>query len=90
MKKRILSLFLAFVMVLGMFPINALASGREYVYLSISFDGEYIDDKNGDPIVYLPIPLETIAAVDLRKYVLKICCLMQMTTVSTKPPLCRC
>ena len=62
MKKRILSLLLAFVMVLGMFPVSAMATdveprGEDVVYLSISFDGKYIDDKTGDPVVYVPIPL---------------------------------
>ena len=46
MKKRILSLLLALVMVLGMFPMSATAaegSGEGVVYLSVSFDGKYID-----------------------------------------------
>ena len=66
--KKILSMILAFVLVLGLIPATAIAAEGEYVYLSISFDGKYIDDKNGDPIVYLPISLDKIAAVDLAEY----------------------
>lgn len=69
MRKRFLSLLLVFVMVLTMIPMTKVfATEKEYVYLSISFDGEYIDDKNGSPIVYLPIPLDDIAQVDLTEY----------------------
>ena len=70
--KKILSMILAFVLVLGLIPATAIAAEGEYVYLSISFDGKYIDDKNGDTIVYLPISLDKIAAVDLAEYVLYI------------------
>ena len=34
------------------------AAENDVVYLSISFDGTYIDDKNGDTMVYLPISLD--------------------------------
>ena len=68
--RKMLSLFLTFVMVLNLLPAGAIATtkSQDVVYLSISFDGKYIDDKNGDPIVYLPVPLEDIAAVDLTEY----------------------
>ena len=47
MKKRILSLFLAFVMTVGLLPVGTLATNgaSDTVYLSVSFDGRYIDDK---------------------------------------------
>ena len=71
--KRLLSMFLVVAMVLGLMPATAIAKGTarttdESVYLSISFDGKYIDDKDGNPIVYLPISLDTIASVDLTEY----------------------
>ena len=67
--KKILSMILAFVLVLGLLPATAFASGAgDVVYLSISFDGKYIDDKNGSPIVYLPVSLADVAAVDLTEY----------------------
>ena len=71
MKKRILSLLIAIVMVMGMLPTGIFATDTdegEYVYLSISFNANYIADKNGDLIVYRPIPLADIAAVDLTTY----------------------
>ena len=64
---KILSMLLAIAMVLGLLPATTAAEG-EYVYLSVSFDGKYIDDKNGNPIVYIPIPMDSIAAVDLAEY----------------------
>ena len=67
--KKILSMLLVFVMVLGLLPATTFATGSEgVVYLSISFDSEYIDDKNGDPIAYVPIPLSAIEAIDLAEY----------------------
>ncbi len=65
--KKILSMILALVLVLGLLP-TAIAAENDVVYLSISFDGKYIDDQNGDPVIYLPISLEDIAAVDLTEY----------------------
>ena len=71
--KKILSMILALVMVLGLIPATG-ASATEaqteenVVYLSISFDSHYIDDKNGDPIAYVPVPLDAIAAIDLTAY----------------------
>ena len=58
--RKMLSLFLAFVMVMNLLPAGAVAAtaSEDVVYLSISFDGTYIDDKNGDTMVYLPISLD--------------------------------
>ena len=66
--KKFLSLLLAIVLVLGLLPSVAIAAENDVVYLSISFDGKYIDDKNGNTMVYLPISLDKIAAVDLTEY----------------------
>ena len=68
--KKILSMILAFVLVLGLLPATAFATEAEedVVYLSISFDAGYIDDKNGNPIAYVPVPLDTVAAIDLAEY----------------------
>ena len=66
--KRILCMILAFVLVLGLLPTTAIAAGKDVIYLSISFDCNYIDDKNGNPIACVPIPLDTIRAVDLTEY----------------------
>ena len=68
MKKKVLSLFLAIVMIISAIPLTSIAVEKEYVYLSISFDGRYINDKNNNPIVYLPIELDKIEKVDLTEY----------------------
>lgn len=67
-KNKILSIVMAFVMALTVIPFTVSATSNANVYLSISYDGQYIDDKNGTPIVYLPISLEEIASVDLAEY----------------------
>ncbi len=67
--KKIISLLLAVVLVFGMLPASVVAAGAEdCIYLSVSFDGKYIDDQYGNPMAYLPIPLDAIAAVDLTAY----------------------
>ena len=67
--KKALSMLLAVVMVLGLLPATATAAEAEdVVYLSISFDSNYIDDKNGNPIAYVPVPMSKIEAVDLAEY----------------------
>ena len=67
--QKILSMILAFVLVLGLLPATVFATGTEdVVYLSISFETGYIDDKNGNPIVYVPVPMAKIEAVDLAEY----------------------
>ncbi len=68
--EKALSIFLAVVMVLGLLPATAFATDtqEDVVYLSISFDGKYIDDKKGEPIVYIPVPMAAIEAVDLTEY----------------------
>ncbi len=67
--KRLISLLLTMTLLLGTMPGMVFATGAEdCVYLSISFDGKYIDDQYGDPIVYLPVPMREIAAVDLTAY----------------------
>ena len=68
--KKFLSMLLIFALVLGLLPatVGATDSAEDVVYLSISFDSSYIHDINGDPIAYVPIPLEAIAAIDLAEY----------------------
>ena len=68
--KKILSMILALVMVLGLLPVTIFATvaSEDVVYLSISFDSNYIDDKNGNPIAYIPVPMSAIEAIDLTEY----------------------
>ena len=72
MTTKALAMLIAILMVASMLPVVAFASESanttEYVYLSISFDKNYINDKNGSPMVYVPVALADIAAVDLTEY----------------------
>ena len=68
--KKILSVLLTVVMVLSLLPSTVFATDAEedVVYLSVSFDSNYIDDKNGNPVAYVPVSIADIEAVDLAEY----------------------
>jgi len=67
--KKCLSMLLAIVMVLGLLPpVTIFATEAEYAYISVSFDGQYINDKNGSPIVYVPVSFDEIESIDLEEY----------------------
>ena len=66
--KKILSMILAFVLVLGLLPATAFATDADSVYISVSYDGQYINDKNGNAIAYIPVSFEKLAAIDLDEY----------------------
>ncbi len=68
MKKKTISLLIAIVMLISAMPLTSIATEKEYVYLSVSFDGRYIDDINGEPIVYVPVALDEIEKIDLAEY----------------------
>lgn len=69
---KVVAMLVVILMVATMLPVVAFANEgadtEEYVYLSISFDGQYINDKNDNPMVYVPVALSDIAAVDLTEY----------------------
>jgi hypothetical protein len=66
--KKILSMILATLLVLGLLPATAFATGAGNVYISVSYDGKYINDKNGGYIAYVAVPMETVAAINLDDY----------------------
>jgi len=66
--KKFLSMLLALVMVLGLLPAAVTATEAGYVYISVSFDGQYISGKDGGYIAYVPVSLEDVASVDLEAY----------------------
>ena len=68
MRKRILSILLAIVMVFTMIPSITKADESENVYISVSYDDKYKEDKNGKPIAYIPVSFESLATVDLNEY----------------------
>ena len=66
--KKILSMILAFVLVLGLLPATVFATGADSVYISVSYDGQYINDKNGNAIAYIPVSFDKLATIDLDEY----------------------
>ena len=66
--RKVLSMILAFVMVLGLLPATVFATGAGNVYISVSYDGQYINDKNGNAIAYIPVSFEDLASIDLDEY----------------------
>ena len=68
MTKKLLSMILAVVMVLGLLPATAFATGEDVVYISVSYDDKFKDDKNGDPIAFVPVSFNELASVDLDAY----------------------
>lgn len=67
-KLRFLSFLIAIMMVVTMFPVTTSATETENVYISVSYDGQYIDDKNGTSIAYIPVSFESLGTVDLAEY----------------------
>lgn len=65
---KTLAMLLAVLMIVSMLPVTAVATEPEYVYISVSYDGKYINDKNGGYIAYIPVPMETVAAINLDDY----------------------
>ncbi len=65
MKKRLLALLLVLVMVLGMFPVSAMAStpAAGTVYISASKDGVYLDK-----MAYAAVSLSDLAKIKLSDY----------------------
>ena len=61
-------MILAFVLVLGLLPATVFATGSGSVYISVSYDGQYINDKNGNAIAYIPVSFENLASIDLDEY----------------------
>ena len=64
MKKRILSVLLVLVMVISLIPISTYAATDETVYISVSFDGNYLTagtgTHRGKPMVYLPVTTKVL------------------------------
>ena len=66
--KKLLSLFLALVMVLSLVPTTVFATEGEEVYISVSHDGQFISGQNGDALAYTAVSLEELASIDLTEY----------------------
>jgi len=69
---KIVSIMLSIIMIAGILPLSVFATEpadtAEYVYISVSYDDKFKEDKNGKPIAYVPISFEELATVDLDAY----------------------
>ena len=90
--KKILSMILATLLVLGLLPATTFAtgSGEDVIYLSISFDTGYIDDKNGNPIAYVPVPCPKSKPLTWLNTAWTICSLTQTAMENMRPLRCSC
>lgn len=72
MKKRILSMLLVLIMVIGMIPLAVSAEAPETVYISVSFDGNYLTagtgTYKGKPMAYLPVTMANLQKINLATY----------------------
>ena len=66
--KKSLSLLLALCLVMSLLPATVFATGADSVYISVSYDGQYINDNNGNAIAYIPVSFDKLAAIDLDEY----------------------
>lgn len=67
-KLRFLGFLMAIVMMVTMLPATAFATEDNNVYISVSYDGQYIEDKSGAPMAYVPVSFDDLATVDLDAY----------------------
>lgn len=69
---KIVSITLSIIMVAGILPITVFASEstdtEEYVYISVSYDDKFKNDKNGKPMAYIPVSFDTLSDIDLVEY----------------------
>lgn len=65
--RKAVSLILVFVLLLGLLPATVFASENN-IYISVSYDDKYINDKDGGYIAFVPVAFETLAGIDLDAY----------------------
>ena len=69
MKKRVLSLLLAMMLVIGVLPLTTLAAETgDTVYISVSYDGQFKTTSDGKAMAYIPVALADLAVIDLDAY----------------------
>ena len=66
--KKVLSLLLAIVMVLGLLPAAAFAAEGDQVYISISDEGQFITDRSGQAMAHRSVSLNALKSIDLNDY----------------------
>lgn len=68
MKKKILSVFLAAVMVVLMLPVNAIAT-EDVVYFTLSGDALFLKSEiTGEPMTYVPVKFSELEKINLENY----------------------
>lgn len=68
MNKKFLSILLALAMIFTSIPFTTTAAQNDSVYISISYDGQFVDDQNGNAIAYVAVPIDTLSKIDLDAY----------------------
>ncbi len=68
MKRRILSMLLSLALILCAIPMTVMADEPEYAYISISYDGQFLNDKDGVPLAHVPVSLEDLESINLDDY----------------------
>ena len=69
MKKRIVTLLLTLVLVIGLLPLAAFAEEpNDVVYISVSYDGQFKTAADGSNLAYVPVELEKLKEIDLDTY----------------------
>ena len=68
MKKRFLSILLALTMVFSLLPMTATAVENDNVYVTVSYDDQFVEGENGDMVAYAAISLKELEKIDLDSY----------------------
>ena len=69
MKKRIATLLLALLLVIGLLPMATFATeANDVVYISVSYDGQFKTATDGSNLAYVPVELEKLKKIDLDAY----------------------
>lgn len=66
--KKLISILLVVVMMLGLLPTAVFATAPETVYISISDDAQFITAPDGTPMGFFAVTLDELASVDLDAY----------------------
>ena len=66
-RMKIFNFMIAVLLVFTAVPLTASAT-EDQVYISVSYDGKFIDDYKGNPIAYVPVSMAKLSAINLNEY----------------------
>ena len=66
--QKLLCLLLTVLMIVTALPFTVFATEKDSIYISISFDGEFVNDKNDKPIAYAEVPMSALENISLDEY----------------------